>query len=390
MDAAPLGDDELVDWLRLTGTPGLGAVGCRKLLSTFGLPSEVLAAGREALARVVSAPVADALRAPPSDALAESIEKTHRWVVEPGNAIVTLADRRYPKALLETTDPPTLLYVKGRVSLLGAPTLAIVGSRNATPQGMIDARRFATALAEQGYTIASGLALGIDAAAHEGALAAGDAGGSTIAVVGTGIDIVYPAAHRALAHRIADAGLLVSELPLGTTATAHQFPRRNRIIAGLARGVLVIEAAARSGSLITARLASEAGREVFAVPGSIHSPLSKGGHQLIRQGAKLVESVADIVDEIGVPDAEAASRSTVSAVATSKSPASPSATDDPEPVDATDDRVLSAVGFDPVLADEVADRCALDASTVSMRLLSLELAGRIVRLPGGRVQRLAG
>ncbi len=376
MDAARAGDDELADWLRLTGTPGVGAVTCRALLSAFGLPGEVLAAGRERLARVVPAPLVAALLAPPSDERTTTIEKTLAWVAEPGNDVVTLADRRYPAALLETSDPPPLLYVKGRVELLAAPTLAIVGSRNATPQGAIDARRFAASLAARGYTIASGLALGIDAAAHEGALDAGDSGGSTIAVIGTGPDIVYPSAHRALAHRIAAAGLIVSELPLGTTATAHQFPRRNRIIAGLARGVLVIEAAARSGSLITARLASEAGREVFAVPGSIHSPLSKGGHQLIRQGAKLVESVADVIDELGEP--QGGGRPTIDAPLADATTA----------VDPAGERVWTAVGFDPVLADDVAVRCDLDAATVTMQLLALELAGRIVRLPGGRVQRL--
>ncbi len=297
MAADAIGDDELADWLRLTGTPGIGPVAVRKLLETFGLPDAVLSAHREQLARVVAPALADALRAAPTPELDALVARTRAWSREPDNHVVTLADTRYPRALLETTDPPTLLYVKGRVDLLEGNLLAIVGSRNATAQGAIDARRFAEALARGGLTIVSGLALGIDAAAHEGALAAGDAGASTIAVVGTGADVVYPASHRALAHRIAAAGAIVSELPLGTTASAHQFPRRNRIIAGLARGVLVIEAAARSGSLITARLASEAGRDVFAVPGSIHSPLSKGCHQLIRQGAKLVDSVDDILDE---------------------------------------------------------------------------------------------
>jgi DNA processing protein len=221
----------------------------------------------------------------------------------------------------------------------------------------------------QGLTIASGLALGIDAAAHEGALAAGDGGGSTIAVIGTGADVVYPASHRALAHRIAAAGAIVSELPLGTTASAHQFPRRNRIIAGLARGVLVMEAAARSGSLITARLASEAGRDVFAVPGSIHSPLAKGCHQLIRQGAKLIDAVDDILDDWRAW----------------KSARAPVAHDDAAPAE---DALGDALGFDPVSTDELVARTGLDAAALSVALLDLELAGRVARLPGGRFQRL--
>ena len=225
-----------------------------------------------------------------------------------------------------------MLYVKGRVPLLSESSLAIVGSRNATVQGAIDARRFAEALARAGHTIVSGLALGIDAAAHEGALAAGLDGGSTVAVMGTGADIVYPSSQRALAQRIAAEGAIVSELPLGTHAASHQFPRRNRIIAGLSRGVLVVEAAPRSGSLITARLASECGREVFAIPGSIHSPLSKGCHQLIRQGAKLVESVADVLDELGTP----LPRRVVETHGA-----------DALPLSADDERLFALMGFDP-------------------------------------------
>ena len=364
-------DADIAAWLRLTETPGVGPATCRTLLRAFGLPEAIFEATHDQLMRVVPHGTANALRRAPEPAVQELISRTQAWARQPGNHIVTLADTRYPAALLETADPPSLLYVKGRVELLMRRTLAIVGSRNATPQGLADARRFAAALATSGYTIASGLALGIDAAAHEGALAAGAAGGSTIAVIGTGADIVYPAAHRALAHRIAEHGVIVTELPLGTTVSAHQFPRRNRIIAGLARGVLVIEAATRSGSLITARLATEAGRDVFAVPGSIHSPLSKGSHQLIRQGAKLVESVADVLEELADPTVEGA-------------PASVAREGEHEPVDP----VLAALGFDAVLADDLAVRCSLDVAHLSARLLDLELAGAIVRLPGSRVQRL--
>jgi DNA processing protein len=370
MVAEPLGDDELAGWLRLTETPGVGPSTARKLLGALGLPEQIFAAGRDAVARAASSTVADALGRVPAG-FDEPLARTRAWLAEPGNHLITLADARYPKALLETTDPPTLLYVKGRLELLDASILAIVGSRQATMQGAIDTRRFAEAFAAQGLTIASGLALGIDAAAHEGALAAGAAGGSTIGVIATGADVVYPASHRALAHQIALAGVLVSELPLGTSASTHQFLRRNRIIAGLARGVLVVEAAARSGALATARMASDAGRDVFAVPGSIHSPVSKGCHQLIRQGAKLVESVDDVLDEWR------AWRSAKAAGA-----------DGDNSDDGVPDALGRALGFDPVSTDELVVRTGLDAQAVSVALLDLELAGRVSRLPGGRFQRL--
>ncbi len=373
----PLDDDELASWLRLTGAVGIGPSTCRVLLAAFGLPDAIFSATRAQLARVVSPSLVDALRAAPTSDHEERVARTRAWMREAGNHIVTLADMRYPTALLETADPPPMLYVKGRVSLLAGSALAIVGSRNATPQGAIDARRFAASLAAAGYTVVSGLALGIDAAAHEGALAAGTDGGSTVAVIGTGADIVYPSSNRALAHRIAESGAIVSELPLGTTASAHQFPRRNRIIAGLSRGVLVLEAAARSGSLITARLAAECGREVFAVPGSIHSPLSKGCHQLIRQGAKLVESVADILDELQGADAQQPVRVAHTA-------------DERPPTEMDEEPLVSLLGFDPVSADDLAQRSGLSPTQLAAALLDLELAGRITRLPGGRVQRRVG
>ena len=373
----PLDDDELASWLRLTGAVGIGPSTCRVLLAAFGLPDAIFSATRAQLTRVVSPSLVDALRAAPTSDHEERVARTRAWMREAGNHIVTLADMRYPTALLETADPPPMLYVKGRVSLLAGSALAIVGSRNATPQGAIDARRFAASLAAAGYTVVSGLALGIDAAAHEGALAAGTDGGSTVAVIGTGADIVYPSSNRALAHRIAESGAIVSELPLGTTASAHQFPRRNRIIAGLSRGVLVLEAAARSGSLITARLAAECGREVFAVPGSIHSPLSKGCHQLIRQGAKLVESVADILDELQGADAQQPVRVAHTA-------------DERPPTEMDEEPLVSLLGFDPVSADDLAQRSGLSPTQLAAALLDLELAGRITRLPGGRVQRRVG
>ena len=238
--------------------------------------------------------MAEALCAPVAPATVAQIERTVAWLAQPGNHVLTLADAAYPARLLEIADPPTLLYAKGRIDLLSAPSVAVVGSRNATAAGLENAEQFSAALVEAGWTVVSGLALGIDTAAHRGSLkavtAASAVAAATVAVVGTGLDIVYPSRNRALAHQIAEAGCILSEYPLGMPAIAANFPRRNRLISGLSRGVLVVEAAARSGSLITARMAAEQGRDVFAIPGSMHSPLSRGCHQLIRQGAKLVES----------------------------------------------------------------------------------------------------
>ena len=368
---------EIGAWIRLTQAEGVGPETCRKLLAEFGLPQDLFEASAAQLGSVVSERVVRALRAPIDAALDALITKTAAWSRSPGNHILTLADPCYPRRLLNISDPPPVLYVKGRVELLDAPSIAVVGSRNATAQGVANAERFAEALSQAGWAIVSGLALGIDAAAHEGAL---KGAGSTSAVIGTGADIVYPARNRALAHRIAEAAVMVSEFPLGTPAIAHNFPRRNRIISGLARGVLVVEAAAQSGSLITARLAGEQGREVFAIPGSIHSPFSKGCHRLIKDGAKLVESAQDILEELGAttkPTAKAGAEWSVEASAE----ANPAAPSDVEPL------LLAAIGFDPVLPDELAQRTGLDPAEISTQLLELELAGRVSRLAGGRYQR---
>ncbi len=285
-------DPGLASWLQLTLTPGLGAAAIRGLLSQFGLPENILATPRAQLERAAGPAAAALLRTEETTA---AVEQALRWAQTPGHAIVTLADTVYPRLLLEIADPPPLLYAAGRLELLGRPALAIVGSRNATAQGTRNAEQFAQAFSAAGLTIVSGLALGIDAAAHRGGLA-GE--GATIAVLGTGVDVTYPRQNAELATRIAREGLLLSEFPLGSAAAAHHFPRRNRLISGLAQGCLVIEAALASGSLITARAAAEQGREVFAVPGSIHSPLSKGCHALIKQGAKLVESAGDVLAEL--------------------------------------------------------------------------------------------
>lgn len=367
--------DELALWLRLEQTPGVGPETARKLLGALGLPEHIFASNFSTLHTVVSQRVAHALLAAPSDATLALIDKTLDWSMQAGNHVLTLADDGYPPALLEIPDPPLMLYAKGRLALLSAPALAVVGSRNATVQGIANADQFSQALSQAGLTIISGLALGIDAAAHQGGLRGA---GSTVAVIGTGADIVYPARNRNLAHRIADAGCIVSEYPLGMPAIAANFPRRNRIISGLARGVLVIEAALQSGSLITARMAAEQGREVFAIPGSIHSPLSKGCHLLIRQGAKLVESAQDILEELRdfTPAAAAA--------AGTPGPAPASA----NPKDPLSSRLLTAMGFDPVHVDVLAQRSGFDIAVLSSQLLTLELDGLVERLPDGAYRRL--
>ncbi len=286
-------DQETLAWLRLGLVAELTPSGFRKLLAALSTPEAICAADRATLGRSVSDDVAAAIIRGPDP---ERLDATLRWLEDPANQVVTFADDLYPRLLLEITDPPPMLYVKGDSDLLDRASLAVVGSRNATPQGRANAQAFSRELSAGGFTIISGLALGIDAAAHAGGLAAAS---SSIAVVGTGLDIVYPARNRNLAHRLAEEGALLSEFALGTPALASNFPRRNRLISGLSRGCLVVEAALKSGSLITARYALEQGREVFAIPGSIHSPLSKGCHLLIKQGAKLAESSQDIFEELG-------------------------------------------------------------------------------------------
>ena len=358
-------DPGLASWLQLTLTPGLGAAAIRGLLKQFGLPENVLGATRAQLERAAGPAAAELLR---PEGIAPAIERSLRWAQDPGHAIVTLADAAYPRLLLEIQDPPPLLYAVGRLDLLERPALAVVGSRNATTQGARNAEQFAQAFSEAGLTIVSGLAVGIDAAAHRGGLAGA---GSTIAVLGTGVDVVYPRQNAALAQRIAESGLLLSEFPLGTAGAAHHFPRRNRLISGLTQGCLVVEAALASGSLITARAAAEQGREVFALPGSIHSPLSKGCHALIKQGAKLVESADDVLAEL------TAFRRTGYASTRTRQAA-------PE-----NEPLLVQMGFDPVDVDSLCARTGLAAKQVTAELLRLELAGQVAALPGGMYQRLA-
>lgn len=381
--------DDLADWLRLACIPGVGTQGQRALLAAFGLPGHIFAAGRGALAAVVGGQAADAVLAVPAH---EDIERTLAWASEAGNRVLTLADADYPRQLFDIADPPVLLYVKGEPALLSRPGIALVGARSATAAGEANAEAFARTLAQQGLVVVSGLALGIDAAAHRGALAAGSTGAGTVAVIGTGIDRIYPARNATLAREIAAAGAVVSEFPLGTPPLQHNFPRRNRLIAGLAEGVLVVEAALGSGSLITARLATETGREVFAIPGSIHSPLSRGCHRLIRDGAKLVETAEDVVEELrgrlGWPAPVAASvkdrRSRGAVPAVPAAPPRQAAL----ALDGERTRVLEAIGHDPVDLDTIAARCGLTVDALYAILLPLELEGRLAKLPGGRFQRI--
>lgn len=369
MEHVPDAHQDLIAWLRLEQTPGVGNETARRLLARFGLPAQIFAASHAALSELVSPRLAKALLASPPG-FQEQIDKTLAWQEQPGNLVLTLADAGYPRSLLEIPDPPLMLYVKGRAALLEAATLAVVGSRNATVQGIRNAEQFSASLSSAGLCISSGLAAGIDAAAHQGALTGP---GSTIAVIGTGADIVYPARNRNLAHLIAEGGCIVSEYSLSTPALAPNFPRRNRIISGLAKGVLVVEAAAQSGSLITARMAAEQGREVFAIPGSIHSPLSKGCHQLIRQGAKLVESAQDILEELQFHTKTAISQ------------AQPQASF----MEASEAGLLKEISFDPVHMDMLASRTGMDIASLTTELLSLELNGQLEALPGGYYRRLA-
>jgi DNA processing protein len=359
-------DVTLKAWLSLSLTRGLGGESARRLLKEFGSPDAVFAASISSLKSVVKSDVAAEISAGIAE---EAIASTLAWLDDANNHIFTLADDDYPQALLHIPDPPLLLYVKGRPDLLNRAALAVVGSRNATPQGVGNAEAFAKTLSDAGLCVISGMAHGIDAAAHRGALRGQ---GSSIAIVGTGLDKVYPAANRELAHALAQQGALISEFPLGTPPLAANFPRRNRLISGMSAGCLVVEAGLQSGSLITARLALEQGREVFAIPGSIHAPQSKGCHALLKQGAKLVETAQDILEELGglLPTP-------------TRNPATNCA-DMQDP----DFGLLGHIGFDPVDVDTLRTRCGLTIAELSAMLLTLELEGLISTLPGGLYQRI--
>jgi DNA processing protein len=367
---------ELKAWLRLTLSPGVGNDTACKLLAAFGSAEAVFKQSETALRHVGSGRWVSAITAEPPK-LAALLDATIAWLAAGDDrAVAPIGSALYPAALLNIEDPPLVLYMMGsqltRTQAAinnGAKNLAIVGSRNPTPQGEQNARQFAKAFAEQGLCIVSGMALGVDGAAHDGALLGG---GMTIAVVGTGLDRVYPKKHLTLAHRIAASGLIISEFPIGTPPLNANFPKRNRIISGLSVGTLVVEAALKSGSLITARMASEQGKDVFAIPGSIHSPQSRGCHYLIKQGAKLVETAQDVMEELRLPHASMA----------------PRLDDDDEPVEG-DSNFLAALGFDIVSLDALQARTGLPTPELQARLLELELDGFVQRLPGGLYQRMA-
>lgn len=380
--------EELSAWLRLQLTPGVGNTTARQLLAAFGLPDRIYQQSAAALGEVVSARQAAALLQSPAE-LPSALEVTWAWLHQDPERhhVLTLGDPAYPQSLLNMEDPPLLLYGMGAAemwqqNLLAtccAHSVAVVGSRNPTAQGVANARQFSQALAQAGLTVVSGLALGVDGAAHEGALDGATPGQlATIAVVGTGLDRVYPKQHFDLAHRIAQRGVLLSEYALGTPPLSANFPKRNRIIAGLARGTLVVEAALQSGSLITARLASEQGKDVFAIPGSIHSTQARGCHTLIKQGAKLVECAQDILEELELPSASATNTGAACAVPTGSA----------GPFDA-DTEVLETLGFDPTSLDALQARTGMDTPRLQAKLMELELLGLVARLPGGLFQRMA-
>jgi DNA processing protein len=369
--------EELAGWLRLALAPGIGSAAGRKLLAAFGLPGAILAQDRTALEQVVSTAQAAALRSPPPGFDAQ-LDATWHWLDgDDGHGpreVLTLADARYPPGLLQIEDPPLLLYVIGALRTPWPDAIAMVGSRNPTAQGLANARAFGASFAQAGLCVVSGLALGVDGAAHEGALEGAATGAlATIAVVGTGLDRVYPRQHLQLAHRIAEQGLLVSEYPIGTPPLPENFPKRNRLIAALSHGTVVVEAALQSGSLITARQAAEQGKDVFAIPGSIHAPQSRGCHALLKQGAKLVETAQDVLEELPVLAHRAAAAA---------KPATGS-------IHESGDDLLDALGFEPTSLDALVARTGTQASVLQGRLLELELAGQVARLPGGLFQRIA-
>ena len=377
-----MNSEELLAWLRLTLSPGVGNTAARKLLATFGSAQGIFDQSSATLRQLGSDKLAGVLKSEPAT-LAAQLQTTQEWLQSGEDRyVVTLGDDAYPAALLDIEDPPLMLYMLGvlanrenTATKTIADSLAIVGSRNPTPQGESNAREFARAFGGAGLCVVSGLALGIDGAAHDGAMLGG---GDTIAVVGTGLDRVYPKKHLALAHRIAQQGMLVSEFPLGTPPLMSNFPRRNRIISGLSRGTLVVEAALKSGSLITARLAAEQGKDVFAIPGSIHSPQSRGCHALIKQGAKLVEVAQDVLEELHFPSVAANAMQSGGFSTADDAAVSPSA-----------GPLLAALGYDAVSLDALQARTGLDTAGLQSQLLELELGGHVARLPGGLFQRLA-
>ena len=364
-DEYPRNSETLKYWLALIRTPSLGSIRIHRLLDKFGTPEAVFReTGNSATALGLPAAVRYALRNPDWS----GVERDLNWLERPDCHVITRFDSHFPQRLTHIPDPPALLYVQGNPGLLASPQLAIVGSRNPTPAGRSTARQFARFLSASGLTVTSRMAVGIDGAAHEGAL---NELSSTIGVTGTGLDRIYPRCHLELGQCIAEKGALVSEFPIGTPVRRGHFPRRNRIISGLALGTLVVEAAYKSGSLITAREAADQGREVFAIPGSIHNPLTRGCHQLIRQGAKLVETAQDILEEL--------------APLLGDSPvpvALPAELQNPVHQDPIYRKLISVLEFDPLPNDLLIERSGLTAEAVSSMLMLLELQGVVSSVPG--------
>ena len=379
--------DELRAWLRLSMTDGIGNDAARKLLACFGSPQAVFEQTEATLCQVATPKQAQALMTVPNE-LAVQCVRTHQWLMHQpdthNHALWTLADPHYPPQLLQLADPPLMVYVMGQTERTLGNAVAIVGSRNPTPQGAQTAEQFGEALSAAGLCVVSGLALGVDGAAHKGALRGGISAAfdgqhwHTVAVVGTGLDRVYPRQHQTLAGQIALQGLLMSEYHLGTAPLAHHFPKRNRIIAALGLGTLVVEAALKSGSLITAKMALDLNREVLAIPGSIHATQSHGCHALIRQGAKLVENAQDVLEEL-----QLAPQQQVNLFAEALNGEDDAAASDGE------HPLLTHMGFAPVSLDALQARCGLETATLQAQLLTLELDGAVGRLPGGLFQRLA-
>jgi DNA processing protein len=362
--------EQLSDWLKLQHTPGVGPALSRKLLDHYGSATEICRAKAADLTRLGLAQTSIDYLLNTADA---AVTAALTWAEQPGHTLLTLADPAYPALLKTLHNPPTVLYIRGNHRLLAEPQLAVVGSRTPTRGGQENAEAFARHLAQTGLIITSGLATGIDAAAHKGALAAK---APTIAVMATGVDRIYPAGHRKLAESILENGALISELPLGTRPRPELFPQRNRIISGLALGVLVVEAAQRSGSLITAHCAMEQGREVFAIPGSIHNAVARGCHQLLRQGAKLVESAQDILEELA-PQLRLQLQVETSHV--EEQPQSTAAELDPDY-----QNLLATIDYDPLTVDQLAERSGLPPRSIASMLLILELQGLIRAENGGR------
>ncbi|MEQ5835944.1 DNA-processing protein DprA [Marinobacter sp. NFXS9] len=366
--------DPCSPWLLLAHLPGLGERRWQAILDHLPDPSELLTLDPASLRTIGLPPLARAgvlawQQGDPDHPAMQDAQACWHRLKDQAIQVIHWGQPNYPSALRQIHGAPPVLYLKGQRDLLSRPQIAIVGSRNATRSGLDHARQFARALAERGFVVTSGMALGIDGAAHQGAL---DVGGTTLAVLGTGVDVVYPAAHRGLAAAIPENGALLSEFPPGTRARAGHFPRRNRIISGMAQGTLVVEAGLRSGSLITARLALEQGREIFAIPGSIHNPLARGCHQLIRQGATLVESVQDIEEQLAAwgPPAPAPAPSEDEPVV-------------PEHLGAEAQAVFRALAFDPCSTDDLCDRTGLSADALLQAILMLEMDGLVLTVPGG-------